>query len=125
MGFLIRCVFWLSLVLLIIPLDTGATKSDQPSVGPIQAFFAAREAVQDMAGICTREPEVCTTGRAALHTITARAREGVRIASEMIGDEAEPATTAQATPERTAQAAPDRTLTTGTIAVPTPRPETH
>lgn len=125
MGFLIRCVFWLSLVLLIIPLDTGATKSGQPAVGPIQAFFAAREAIQDVAGICTREPEVCTTGRAALHTITARARESVRIASDMIGDEDEPEISAPVMPERTAQATPDRTLTTGTIAVPTPRPETH
>ena len=117
MGFLIRCAFWLSLVLLIIPLDTGATKSDQPEIGPVQAFFAAREAIQDVAGICTREPEVCTTGRAALQTITARAREGVRIASGMIEDESES--------ETTPQAAPDRTLTTGTIAIPTPRPETH
>lgn len=117
MGFLIRCIFWLSLVLLIIPLDTGAAGPDQSAVGPIQAFVAARDAIEDVAGICAREPDVCTTGRAALKTIGARAREGARLASEMIGDEP--------TVETAAEITPDRSLTTGTIAMPTPRPETH
>lgn len=125
MGFLIRCAFWLSLVLLVIPIDTGASKTDgAPSVGPIQAFFAARAAVSDVAGICGREPGVCETGRAALHTIGARARESVRFASEIIDEQdGQPAATIPSQP--VAQAAPDTTLTTGTIAVPTPRPATH
>lgn len=117
MGFLIRCVFWLSLVLLIIPLNVGngGDKDSQPAVGPIQAFLAARDAVQDVAGICERKPDVCTTGRAALYTIGARAREGARLASEMV-DGDEPVAGA---------ALPDTSLTTGTVAIPTPRPATH
>jgi hypothetical protein len=80
MGFLIRMAFWFSLVLLVLPLDVGANGD---SVNPIQAFFAAREAVDDVSGICERKPDVCEVGKAAMQTIGARARETARIAYEM------------------------------------------
>ena len=105
MGFLIRSIFWLSLVLLIIPFDGGGEDGDK--VGPLQALNAAREAVSDVTGICERKPEVCETGRAAFQTIGVRAREGARLAYEMLDEEfGEPDT---------------RTITGGT---PMPRVET-
>lgn len=82
MGFLIRMAFWFSLVLLALPL--GPSDDGSPAVSPIQAFFAAKEAVDDMAGICERKPEVCEVGKAAMHTIGVRARESARIAYEML-----------------------------------------
>ena len=82
MGFLIRMAFWFSLVLLALPLDPAGTNGE--SVSPIQAFFAAREAVDDVSGICQRKPDVCEVGKAALHTIGIRARETARIAYEML-----------------------------------------
>lgn len=82
MGFLIRMAFWFSLVLLVLPLDTSDTTGE--SVSPIQAFFAAREAVDDVSGICERKPDVCEVGKAAMQTIGARARETARIAYEML-----------------------------------------
>lgn len=78
MFFLIRMAFWFSLVLLLLPFGTG------DGVNPIQAFFAAKEAVGDMAGICERKPEVCEVGRAAVETIGARAKESARMAYEML-----------------------------------------
>ncbi|WP_159590342.1 DUF5330 domain-containing protein [Chelativorans xinjiangense] len=89
MGFLIRCAFWLSLVLLFIPLNTGEGPEAE-QVGPLQALVAARDAVRDVAGICGRQPDVCATAKTAVHTITARAREGMRIAQGLIDDEAVP-----------------------------------
>ena len=88
MGFLIRMAFWFSLVLLVLPLDTGANGD---SVSPIQAFFAAREAVDDVSGICERKPGVCEVGIAAMQTIGARARETARIAYQMFEENGEPA----------------------------------
>lgn len=90
MRFLIRCVFWLFLALLFIPLGLGGSSSGTESVGPLQALVAAREAVRDLTGICDRQPEVCATARAALETVTARAREGVRLAQELIAEESHP-----------------------------------
>lgn len=88
MGFLIRMAFWFSLVLLALPLDTGPNGD---SVSPIQAFFAAREAVDDVSGICQRKPDVCEVGMAAMQTIGARARETARIAYQMLEENGEAA----------------------------------
>ena len=82
MGFLIRMAFWFSLVLLALPL--GPAGEDGQSVSPVQAFFAAREAVDDVSGICERKPDVCEVGKAAMQTIGVRARETARIAYEML-----------------------------------------
>ena len=85
--------FWFSLVLLVLPL--GPASESAPSVNPIQAFFAAKEAVDDFTGICERKPEVCEVGKAAMQTIGSRAREGARIVYKMLdedGDAPEQAT---------------------------------
>lgn len=84
MGFLIRIAFWFSLVLLLLPLDLGSKDAEGNSVSPLQAFLAARDAVGDVAGICERQPGVCETGISAMHTIGVRAREGARIAYELL-----------------------------------------
>ena len=105
MGFLIRMAFWFSLVLLALPLGVGTDENGHESVGPIQALFAAREAVGDIAGICERKPDVCETGRSAMHTITARAKETAKIAAAMLDDQGtEPETS------------PDTSLATGSVA---------
>ena len=102
MGFLIRMAFWFSLVLLALPLTVGPDEAGRESVGPLQALFAAREAVGDIAGICERKPDVCETGKSAMHTITARAKETAKIAAAMLD-------------EKTA-AAPDTSVSTGSVA---------
>lgn len=87
MGFLIRSTFWLSLVLLIIPFEGGATAPETAeSVGPLQAMNAAREAIGDVSGLCERKPDVCETAGAAFLTIGGRAREGAKIAYEVLDE---------------------------------------
>ncbi len=105
MGFLIRMAFWFSLVLLALPLSVGSDEEGHESVGPLQALFAAREAVGDIAGICERKPDVCETGKSAMHTITVRAKETAKIAAAMLDDKGtEPETS------------PDTSLATGSVA---------
>ena len=84
MGFLLRMAFWFSLVLLVLPLDAGEAPNGAATVSPIQAFLAAREAIGDVTGICERKPDVCETGKSAMHTVGVRAREAARIAFEML-----------------------------------------
>lgn len=87
MTFLLRMGFWFSLVLLALPFGFGGSDADAPSVGPLQTFFAAKEAVSDVAGLCQRKPDVCETGRAAFDTISVRARESARLAMQMVDPE--------------------------------------
>jgi hypothetical protein len=86
MGFLIRAALWFSLVLLIMPFGSESQK-DGETVSPFQAFFAAREAIGDVSGICERKPDVCEIGKSAFQTIGVRARESARIAYELLGEQ--------------------------------------
>lgn len=90
MGFIFKCAFWLSLVLLIIPIDVSDQQDPGTAIGPIDAFFAAREAVGDISGMCERKPHVCEVGRSAAQTITLRAREGARMAAAALNDQPAP-----------------------------------
>ena len=99
MGFLIRTAFWFSLVLLMLPFG-GQGDADGEQVGPLRALMAAREAVGDIAGICERKPDVCETGKSALHTIGVRAKASAKIAYEMLDDPARRARTPRSPPAR-------------------------
>lgn len=111
MGFLIRSAFWLSLALLLIPVDTGETGHTR-HVSAFQALMAAGEAASDVAGMCERKPEVCTIGKSALETIGARARVSAKYAYEMLdqhsSDGGKPATAV-------ASSGTDSTIRTGTV----------
>jgi hypothetical protein len=107
MFFLMRMAFWFSLVLLALPLGVGPDEAGHESVGPLQALFAARDAVGDIAGICERKPDVCETGKSAMHTITARAKETAKIAAAMLDDK---------TSDDKAPAGPDTSTTTGSVS---------
>lgn len=102
MRFLIRAAFWFSLVLLMLPFGG----EDGAEVGPLRAFLAARAAVDDFSGICERKPEVCETGKAALHTIGVRAKASAKLAYEMLDEQGVPVPS-----ER-----PDATITTATVS---------
>ena len=86
MFFLLRMAFWFSLVLLFLPIWPNGDGTDDQPVGAITALSAAQQAVGDLAGICERTPDVCETGKTAVHTITVRAKESARIAYEMLDD---------------------------------------
>ncbi|WP_252910052.1 DUF5330 domain-containing protein [Aliihoeflea aestuarii] len=82
-GFLFKSAFWLSIALLFIPLAPSG-ETDEPQVGAVDAFFAARDAISDVSGICERKPEVCEVGGALVGSLGMRAREGARIAYEAL-----------------------------------------
>ena len=110
MGFLIKSAFWLSLVLLIIPFG-GKDGGGTPSVGAVETFLAARAVIDDMSGLCERRPEACEVGRSAFQTIGVRAREGARIAYDMLDERF------GETPARVEFADADARLHTGSVPV--------
>ena len=76
---LVKLGLWFGLVLFFMPLGNGNADS-APQVSAVQALYAAKEAVEDVRGICDRQPRVCDTGSAAFHKIGMTAREGARMA---------------------------------------------
>lgn len=76
--FLLRAVFWLSLVILLLPADE---KSGEPAprVTALQALAAARDSIADMSQFCTRQPDVCDTGSAAFLVFADRLKAGAGI----------------------------------------------
>ncbi len=84
MFFLLRTAFWLTLVLVLIPLGSDAQSESEESIDPVAAYFAAQATVSDLGGFCTRNPAACQTGGEALAAIGSRARDGARIVYEFL-----------------------------------------
>ncbi|MBD1545212.1 DUF5330 domain-containing protein [Labrenzia aggregata] len=84
MFFLLRTAFWLTLVLVLIPLGSGKGESETTKVDPVAAYSAASAAVSDISGFCKRNPQACETGGNAIAMIGARARDGARIVYEFL-----------------------------------------
>lgn len=81
MLFLLRTAFWLTLVLVLIPLGSDQTSKPERTVevDPVSAFLAAQATVSDIGGFCSRNPQACETGGNALSAIGSRARDGAAI----------------------------------------------
>ncbi|MEP0234178.1 DUF5330 domain-containing protein [Roseibium sp.] len=84
MFFLLRTAFWLTLVLVLIPLGSDTESDATENIDPIAAYFAAQATVADLGGFCERNPGACETGGNALSAIGARARDGARIVYEFL-----------------------------------------
>ncbi|MBA5779050.1 DUF5330 domain-containing protein [Stappia sp. F7233] len=84
MFFLLRTAFWIGLVILLLPIDTGDNGDSSASISPVEAFVAAQSTVSDISGFCSRNPATCQTGGQALQAFGAKARESARLVYEYL-----------------------------------------
>ncbi|MBN9671136.1 DUF5330 domain-containing protein [Roseibium aggregatum] len=84
MFFLLRTAFWLTLVLVLLPLGSDGEQTVEEKLDPVSAYLAAQATMSDLGGFCQRNPEACETGSDALTAIGSRAREGARIVYEFL-----------------------------------------
>lgn len=83
--FLVRTAFWLSLLLVVLPIDTGAEDSaDQQSISAFQALGAAQSVISDLSQFCDRNEAACATGGAALEQVGHKARAGAKLVYEYL-----------------------------------------
>lgn len=87
MFFLLRTAFWIGLVLLLLPIDTGSDESNVGGVSPVQAFFAAQSTISDLSGFCERNPETCETGGQAIARIGAKAKVSAQMIYEYLEED--------------------------------------
>ena len=85
--FFLRVVFWLSIVVILLPADeeTGVT----PRIVVGNAILAAKASVTDLSGFCDRNPDLCITSRAAVEAISQKAETGARDLYRFLAGEAE------------------------------------
>jgi|UniRef100_UPI003BAB1718 hypothetical protein len=87
MSFLLKSAFWIGLVLLLLPIDTGPESADAPGLNPVRAFFAAQSTISDIGGFCDRNPDTCETGGQAIARIGAKAKVSARLIYEYLDEE--------------------------------------
>jgi Family of unknown function (DUF5330) len=90
MFFLLRMVFWLGLVLVLLPRDKNPESEKLPQVGASEAVSAATAAVSDMSQFCKRQPAACEVGGQAANVIGQRAQDGARKLYRIITDKHAP-----------------------------------
>jgi hypothetical protein len=90
MFFLLRMVFWIGLVLVLLPRDKTPDSDKLPKVGASEAVSAATAAVSDMSQFCKRQPAACEVGGQAATVIGQRAQAGARKLYQIITDKRSP-----------------------------------
>ena len=115
MFFMLRLVFWLGLVLVLLPRDKTPDSEKLPQISVSDAVQAATAAVSDMGQFCKRQPAACEVGGQAATVIGVRAQDGARKVYNSITDKkpAEPAKDNAAKDNPKDKKAPDHTGSIG------------
>jgi Family of unknown function (DUF5330) len=90
MFFLLRLVFWIGLVLVLLPRDKIPASDKTPQLSASEAVSAASAAVSDMGQFCKRQPTACDVGGQAAAVIGQRAQAGARKLYQIITDKRPP-----------------------------------
>lgn len=146
MWFLIKGTFWFAAVLVVLSYFSSRPVTVTEGVSAIEvgdAFHAATEAYQYVSAICLEKPDVCEKGAETFSALGVRAKEGARVAFELLDKQfgngqpgvKEPETAVLADPDPTpfpseaAETAPvpadtisTGTILTGSVPVPQKRP---
>ncbi|OKL43220.1 DUF5330 domain-containing protein [Pseudovibrio exalbescens] len=86
MSFIVRSVFWISLVLLLLPIGTGEG-NEAPTIGLIEAYKAAHATISDLSGFCERNPETCETGGSVMTLVALKAKQAALMAASYVTEE--------------------------------------
>jgi len=79
--FIIRTVFWLSVVALLLPTEDGPQKSAGKTQTPSQvASVPARNVTVQLDGFCARNLDVCAAGSLLFDTLQRKAKYAARLA---------------------------------------------
>jgi hypothetical protein len=103
MFFLLRLVFWVGLVLVLLPRDKTPDVDKTPQINASDAISAATAAISDMSQFCKRQPAACEVGGQAATAVGQRAQGGARKVYQYITDK----------PEKSDKRAPEHTGSIG------------
>jgi hypothetical protein len=75
--FVLRSLFWLTGLVLLLP--PSAEGGQPPRISLIHAAWSAKVIMQDLTGVCERNPDACAASREALALVGAKLQTGAGI----------------------------------------------
>jgi hypothetical protein len=82
--FLLKTVFWLSLLILLIPAGNDTRASGRGEISGVEAISAVRAVWSDFSSFCERNREACETGDRLVTRFGDKARNGARMLRESL-----------------------------------------
>jgi hypothetical protein len=76
--FVLRSLFWLATVVVLLPPSQDGREA-APRVSLLHTVYAARVLLQDVTGVCERNPEACAASRKALVLLSRKLETGAGI----------------------------------------------
>src|SRR2546427_11211629 len=105
MRLLFRMIFWLTLVLVLLP-SVGSQTTSSGLVSAGDAASAAKATVTDMRSFCERQPEACTVGSQTAVALGHRAQAGAKMLYEYLNEHFGPNDTGTVVSAATGKAVP-------------------
>ena len=81
--FFLRTIFWLGLVVLLLPPASDG-KTPAPRVSLLETVAASRALLSDLGDICSRNEAACAISRETIDLVAGKIRTGADIAAAMV-----------------------------------------
>ena len=81
--FVLRALFWLSSAVMLLPPSSDG-REPAPRVTVLQAAYATRILLEDLTGVCERNPQACATSRTAMALLSRKLETGAGIVASGI-----------------------------------------
>ena len=83
MWFLARMVFWLGLIIALLPI---APLRQETSASAVDSLSAASAAVSDIRQFCVRQPDACAAGSEAIAQFVQKAETGAKLLYQFLNE---------------------------------------
>jgi len=81
--FILRSLFWLSTIVILLPASPDGSEP-APRVNLLHTAYAVRAIMQDVTGVCERNPDACAASREALMLLTQKLETGAGIVTASV-----------------------------------------
>jgi len=86
MWFLVRIVFWVGLIIALLPIAPFRQETSAPKVGRVDPLSAASAAVSDIRQFCVRQPDACAAGSEAIAQFVQKAETGAKLLYQFLNE---------------------------------------
>jgi hypothetical protein len=114
--FMVRMIFWLTLVIAFIPVNEQDLSGQQNAISTGETLGAVQSALSDLSGFCIRNPATCETGSELLWQFGAKAKNGMQFVYSYFQDVELPDNSSRRIDSASSSSANDN-LHTGSLAI--------